>query len=35
MIEEHGEEGISDIGNRCLNCHPNGEEGEEEDDDDD
>jgi hypothetical protein len=31
MIKKHDEKGISDIGSRCLNCHPNGDK---EDDDD-
>jgi hypothetical protein len=31
MSEEHDEEGISDIGGRCLDCHPNGQEGGDDD----
>jgi hypothetical protein len=30
MVEEHQEEGISDIGN-CAGCHPNGLKDEAED----
>jgi hypothetical protein len=33
MTKKHNEEGISDIGSRCLDCHPNGKEGDEGDDD--
>jgi hypothetical protein len=31
MIKHHDEKNISDIGGRCLDCHPNGDK---EDDDD-
>lgn len=35
MQKKHNEEGISNFGSRCLNCHPNGKEdgGGEKDDD--
>jgi hypothetical protein len=26
MEEKHAEKGINDIGGRCLDCHPTGEE---------
>lgn len=32
MIKKHNEKEIADIGSRCLNCHPNGKEGDEDDD---
>ena len=31
MMEEHSEEGISDLGGRCLDCHPNAREGGDDD----
>jgi hypothetical protein len=29
MINKHNEKGISDIGSRCLDCHPGGKKGDE------
>jgi hypothetical protein len=28
MIEEHADEGITNIAGRCLECHANGEEND-------
>ncbi len=34
MVEEHADEGITDISN-CVACHPTGEEDDDDDDNDD